>query len=54
MDLTLLVHWAKKIFDWLFAIWQAIPREKKEEIIEKIVKKFEDILGRFWEAWQKQ
>lgn len=43
-----------KIFQFLLSFWNNLPAEKKDELIQKIVLSFQDMLRRYYQQYKKQ
>ncbi len=40
------------IFQWIGRIWDSLPKEKKEQIINAIVDSFEDLIRTYYRQWK--
>jgi hypothetical protein len=40
------------IFQWIGRIWDSLPKEKKEQIINAIVDSFEDLIRTYYRKWK--
>ncbi|MCG6146509.1 hypothetical protein [Leptospira bandrabouensis] len=50
MNLALVWEGLKKVFKFLVSIWNNLPRETKEKIIDHVLKIWEPILSKYYDS----